>query len=246
MKVLKIQGLALSLGFFAAVCAQAQTNSPRTVTNADLEKYRQARVKAEEDYRQNYERLGRPSPEELERREAERQKSLTAYSLQLQEQRRQNEYSYQTRAGVLRSEIASVEAQIAYLSSQTNYQSNQNTYYSFGYAPFAFRAAAPNRGSGTVVGPNTQMVRDQAAMFPNTASIRAQISGNIGRGVSRGNFARPIRRGGYYAPLAIGGGNFTQGELTSRLQYLLQLRAGLWAQWNVLEDEARRNGVSIY
>lgn len=39
----------------------------RTVTNADLEKYRQERLKAEREYRENYERLGMPSPEELER-----------------------------------------------------------------------------------------------------------------------------------------------------------------------------------
>lgn len=43
----------------------------RTVTNADLEGYRQARLKAEREYRENHERLGMPSPEELERRNAE-------------------------------------------------------------------------------------------------------------------------------------------------------------------------------
>ena len=37
-----------------------------TVTNADLEKYRQKRLAAERELRENYERLGFPSPEELE------------------------------------------------------------------------------------------------------------------------------------------------------------------------------------
>jgi hypothetical protein len=54
----------LILSFLAVVSASAQT---RTVTNNDLEKYRQKRVAAERDLRENYERLGFPSPAELER-----------------------------------------------------------------------------------------------------------------------------------------------------------------------------------
>ncbi len=39
----------------------------RTVTNADLEKHRQKRLEAQREYRENYEQLGFPSPEMLER-----------------------------------------------------------------------------------------------------------------------------------------------------------------------------------
>lgn len=48
--------------FVGSVAAQ------RSVTNADLENYKQARLEAARDYRENYEPLGMPSPEELERR----------------------------------------------------------------------------------------------------------------------------------------------------------------------------------
>jgi len=48
-----------------AISLVAQT---RSITNADLEKYRQARLTAEREYRDNYEKLGMPSPEELARR----------------------------------------------------------------------------------------------------------------------------------------------------------------------------------
>ena len=48
--------------FVAANFAAAQT---KTVTNSDLESHRQKRLQAERDYRENYERLGFPSPEEL-------------------------------------------------------------------------------------------------------------------------------------------------------------------------------------
>ncbi len=49
----------------SSVFAFSQT---KTVTNADLEKYRQERLKAEAEYRANYKKLGLPSPEELDRR----------------------------------------------------------------------------------------------------------------------------------------------------------------------------------
>lgn len=49
----------------------------KTVTNADLEKFRAARLKAEQDYRENYAKWGMPSPEELERRRIESAKDLS-------------------------------------------------------------------------------------------------------------------------------------------------------------------------
>ena len=54
----------LIFSIVAAVSVSAQT---RTVTNDDLEKYRQKRVAAQRDLRENYERLGFPSPAEIDR-----------------------------------------------------------------------------------------------------------------------------------------------------------------------------------
>lgn len=56
----------------------------RTVTNSTLEKFEQKRLAAERDYRQNYARMGFPSPEELER---QRETDMTA-RLRLAEQLR--------------------------------------------------------------------------------------------------------------------------------------------------------------
>lgn len=53
--------------FSTALMAEAQ-RAVRTVTNADLAKFRDRRVAAEQEYRDNYERLGMPSPEELDDR----------------------------------------------------------------------------------------------------------------------------------------------------------------------------------
>ena len=90
----------LTLISITAFSASAQT---RTVTNDNLEKYRQKRVAAERDLRENYERLGFPSPEELERQieqsrverselaERLRAENLERARLDLERQRAENE-----------------------------------------------------------------------------------------------------------------------------------------------------------
>jgi hypothetical protein len=90
----------LVFSFIAAVSVSAQT---RTVTNDNLEKYRQKRVAAERDLRENYERLGFPSPEELEKQIEQsrverselaarlRAENLERQRLDLERQRAENE-----------------------------------------------------------------------------------------------------------------------------------------------------------
>jgi hypothetical protein len=57
---------ALIFGFVVSMVlvGAAQT---RTVTNSSLQKFQERRLAAERDYRENYARLGLPSPEELDR-----------------------------------------------------------------------------------------------------------------------------------------------------------------------------------
>jgi hypothetical protein len=57
---------ALIFGFVVSMVlvGAAQT---RTVTNSSLQKFQEKRLAAERDYRENYARLGLPSPEELDR-----------------------------------------------------------------------------------------------------------------------------------------------------------------------------------
>jgi hypothetical protein len=75
---------ALIFGFVVSMVlvGAAQT---RTVTNSSLQKFQEKRLAAERDYRENYARLGLPSPEELDR-----QRDLDmAARIQLAEQLRQ-------------------------------------------------------------------------------------------------------------------------------------------------------------
>jgi len=100
--------------FIAVASASAQT---RTVTNDDLEKFRQKRVAAERDLRENYERLGFPSPAELEK--------------QIEQSRvERSELAARLRAENLESERLDLERQRAANEARSfNYQ-NQNQNYS--------------------------------------------------------------------------------------------------------------------
>ena len=58
---------ALTLSLLLTVFAGLSAFGQRDITNADLEKFRVKRVQAEREYRNNYEKMGFPSPEELQR-----------------------------------------------------------------------------------------------------------------------------------------------------------------------------------
>jgi len=74
------------LGLAGVVSAQTHT-----VTNLDLEKYRQQRLQADRDYRENYERLGMPSPNEIEKRLAEKRAEMDRLSDRFRDERLETE-----------------------------------------------------------------------------------------------------------------------------------------------------------
>lgn len=126
--------LFLGLMFIAINGASAQN---RSVTNADLEKFRQKRVLAERDYRENYEKLGLPSPEELDKRRVQNAKELAELSerlryenLQREQKEREDEYR---------------QAQILVLRGNAG-QYNQGAYYNDGYYSSGFFGAYPYYG----------------------------------------------------------------------------------------------------
>jgi len=68
-------GFCTALVLVFAATAFSQTKS---VTNADLEKFRVKRLAAEKELRENYEQLGFPSPEELAKQEEESRRARAA------------------------------------------------------------------------------------------------------------------------------------------------------------------------
>ena len=229
------------------------------------EKYRVKREQAETEYRRTYKERGMPSPEELAERERESQKQRIELSNRIAVERQQNVNFYQSRANDLRNQIINVEAQINYLSGQIGNTQNQNQVfvspsqvYSVGYSSYGNYGGnhGGNRGyrsqtNAVNVANNVQAARNAAAGAPNpyygtplySSSIKVVIgSNNVGRGGYRGG-----NYGNYGYPVQYVGNNNSYGrdELVSRLQYLQQVRAGLIAQWNQLDEEAHHAGVRI-
>ena len=94
----------------------------KTITNVDLEKYTQGLIRAEREYRENYVRLGLPSPEELERRREQSRVETTklAQHLRAEELERervdiQREQTYFQR-GSLVSNPGSYDSRFGYYS----------------------------------------------------------------------------------------------------------------------------------
>lgn len=131
-----IKQILLFVGFvfIAANVVPAQT---RTVTNSDLEKFRQKRVQAEQEYRENYEKLGLPSPEELDIRREQNGRDLAALSERLRNENLEREK--------IEREDAYRQAQIEYLRGSAN-QYNQSAYNGNGYYSSGYFGAYPYYG----------------------------------------------------------------------------------------------------
>jgi hypothetical protein len=88
---------SLFIFFVIVVLSGFAIGQTQTVTGKDLEKFREKRLKAERDYRENYARLGFPSPEELERRRVEDKKTL----IELSDKLRREHYEREVREAEL-------------------------------------------------------------------------------------------------------------------------------------------------
>jgi hypothetical protein len=265
------------LSFIAVGLVSAQTRrGTKTITNADLEKYRQKRLQSEREYRDNYEKLGFPSPEELQRQRELSRASNEQSIIRQREERLENESDFAERAEVLRAEMASVEAQIDYVRSLFPANQPPTNYFTGGVAPFGYarRGQSNSVWSGDATGrvfyggrvytPNPRSVFGNVRPFPVTGNFygRNQIYGgsgirvNVGVGNSRsrtryGNYGHhryDYRRQpvfGYYVPVIADRYDYTQDELVTQLRSLEQQRAGLYAEWRLLQERAKRAGVKI-
>lgn len=79
-------------GLFIGTSIISVAAQKRTITNADLERYRQARLAAEREYRESFERLGLPSPTELDRRAEQSRKDSAELAKQLMQMEIEREW----------------------------------------------------------------------------------------------------------------------------------------------------------
>lgn len=255
--------LCFSLILVLSGTTLAQT-AKKTITNADLEKFKQKRLQAEAEYRAKHKELGMPSPEELEQRNAEDKRRLVEISQRIRSEQRQTQDYWQSQAAFLRNEIASINAQINFLNRQiaatpTGNKIFYNTdelnglvipSYSYNYGGYGHRGRGNQGRPVTVINPanNVQTAINAAAANPNpyygTPLYQTGIKAVIGPNLPRRGYGRNYGYGGYY-PYVGNNSNLQRDDLVARLQYLGQVRAGLLAQWRNLVEEAHRAGVRL-
>jgi hypothetical protein len=232
----------------------SQRPSPRTVntvTNVDLEGFRQTRVTSEQLYEKKRQELGLPSLEENRRASLETAARAQVYASQVREDEQKLEGYWRSRASELRANLADVNARISVVQGRLN---ELPLNYSFGtfttvsaLSPFApFGGVRPFR----------------PPVFANAGSIgiRPRLGGatTIAVGVPAARPIHPVRRHGFgrgpfsnrfgigtviALPFDTYDSSYERSQLISELNQLVMQRAGLQARWRELEDEARRSGA---
>jgi hypothetical protein len=123
--------VVLSVVLALVIAGEAQvsnTRASRTVTNTDLDRFKQTRLAAERDYRENYAQMGFPSPEELDRQNEQSRAEREELSAKLREERLERERISAERARA-EAELAAAEGTL--IQSATN--DGYSPFYGYGY-----------------------------------------------------------------------------------------------------------------
>ena len=237
-----------------------QTRRPkRELTAGDIEAARLARQRSEQEYERRRVELGLPSLEESRRRNEEETRRLRELSLQSEIEQAQSETYWRARAGQLRTENASLNAQINYLRARIAELPEYGSINSLAFVTGVgsrFHLRRPVTRFPVAVG-NPGFMRGNAPVIPGAGflafgGIHTQGHVPFNRGVPVTNYGRRVgNRHGIVAPaLPLMGTPYAgydySGEratLINRLHELESERAGLQARWRVLEEEARRAGA---
>jgi hypothetical protein len=251
----KLLMFLLTILCFAAN-APAQT---KTITNADLEKYRRERLKNDPDDERERQRRNLPSraAEEQVRNERAAKTNEIANRIRAREAEAQN--YWQEQAFPLRSEIASVEAEINYVRARIG-EIPPQSFYAVGYNPYygncCFNGGSTRRNSVTTIGIGGSVAIGRKSQISLGAGISRGVYKQSGQllnqsyGIGQNNIIRRHPRfvvnGVFVAPFLLPASqNLTREELLSSLRELEQARAGLYARFAVLEESAHQDGVKL-
>jgi hypothetical protein len=222
----------------AVVDNQSTPPASRTVTNRDLAAVRQRRIESEQAYETRRKELGLPTVEETRSRQAADGAILRAQIREENIAKAREETFWRERARALRTEIATVDAQISYVRgrlSEVNENSLNNLVLTDVYPIW------PNQPSGRSY-PNYPYPSYPYPSYPYPSypypSYPYPGSPYGFPPQARPGLGYPYPYGYPTAPY----NNDTdrqRADLTNRLDDLVTRRAGLAAQWRVLEDEAR-------
>ena len=171
-----------------------QTNAQRSITNADLEKFRRARVQSENEYESRRMELGLPSMEERRREVAAIEDRTLEH---VREMRAREEAYWRSRAEALRAEAAANEARMGAVR-----QTPVEIPWAYPFGGFPAFGAFDSFGFGVATGPFGRFRRFQPSPFDNflatpiTPFPRVPFTGRRNVFTPRVNVnPRPIHRG---------------------------------------------------
>ena len=209
--------------------AQGRSKADRSITNADLEGYRRARIASEKAYEKRRRDLNLPSLEQQRRDLAGVEARTYAQLRNTRGQEEAGETYWRERASALRTEIAVNDAQIEFVRARLNELPQNNSFGLFDTNnPFGVY------GYPSANGP-----------FPNYPNY--PVFGN--QYPYYGRNRRSNRRWGRYGQQNVlvlppqEDHSLERATLTTQLNDLLMQRAALGVRWKEFEEEARRAGA---
>lgn len=205
--------------------SQGRSKADRSITNADLEGYRRARLASEKAYEKRRRELSLPTLEQQRRDLAGVEARTYAQLRNTRGQAEAGEAYWRERASALRTEVAVNDAQIEFVRARLAELPQTNSFGAYDTnSPFG------TFGYPTANGP-----------FPNYPVFGNQYPYN-----RRGNRNRRWGRYGQQNVLVLPpqeDHSLERATLTNQLNDLMMQRAALGVRWKELEEEARRAGA---
>ena len=236
----------------------APTRNERTVTNLDLEKFRQTRLASESAYEKRRRELGLPSVEESRRAAMASGERAQEQLLSTQSKEQESESYWRSRASELRVEMLATDERIRFITGKLNELPLSSSFTTYG--PI-FTSVSPVFRGQLGSGPQSFGVVDQLArgaviqprVFQNRgATFGASIG--FGNGVRGRVFFNSFPQAGFgrrhFNSSWVGASSiysfddaYERAALSSELNQLQSNKIGLQARWRALEEEARRTGA---
>jgi hypothetical protein len=215
---------------------QRRSSASRSITNQDLEGYRQARIQSEIAYEKRRKELGLPTAQQQRLESAAIVDRTHQQLLEMQAKQQNTEEYWRGRASDLRTEMASVDAQIGYARGRLA-ELPENGSFNGLSTVMPYGGLYPQYGGVSVItrtGPLSYYGRIYPGQNPYGRRQRA-------RGWN------PYNTWPYGNVLALPNQSYDTSwertELIGKLNDLEMQRAGLRSRWRDLEEEARRAGA---
>ncbi len=247
--------------------SQSPPQAIRTVTNDDLLAIRQRRIESERAYETRRLQLGLPTVAESRRRQAEEEADLREQLRERSFADKQDERYWRTKARDLRTQIATVDNQINYVRGRLN-EVDEASLANRSIVTEIY-PLWPNWRWSRNRSPNGNPNGQYPNGYPNGRNPYGYPNGQYPNGYPNGRYPNGYPNGQYpygypnqnpygypQYPYGYPNGQYPNGypngpyddsenssreraDLTHRMDDLLVKRAGLMAEWQALEDEAR-------